>query len=480
MDQLHILVARLGWPSTSTRWWTMQELATRLGETTTRSETESALLDLLGSRKLEAEVVEVLCIFWMAAKGRGYSPAAALTRSIPKPSLLSDLMVASLGLSVQASDMGLREVSEDFVIPDDFDGVQGADLPRIFRTSMSRLQAYSGLPLVRQMAFEWTENRATYADAPYQGDPWHFTRPLGDDFVGQFSARAALRAISAFLRALSVAKQFWRMPSELADAQSLLALPVHPTLALLRPRRPDWLPMSTDFEGDTQAVEAAFRTLLARVETARPGDELIAFNSPVAMSMERCVEVSLVRWSQAPGGNVDDANLAAHLEAFWTSEQLLPSAVGGPLTTTAIVVAPTLEQVMDDECTAWPLAGTLDYYRMGYLQHDLYPSRLFFPTLPGLHQVEITPRDGQLEIKVEAQVVADFCYWNAGWGPARPGLFGGNCGTGLVSRGTAYRESAGTENGALRTFYLWQVRSLHRSSSFGEFSETLMSGALFV
>lgn len=56
---------------------------------------------------------------------------------------------------------------------------------------------------------------------------------------------------------------------------------------------------------------------------------------------------------------------------------------------------------MDNDCKAWPLAGTLDYDRMGYLQHDLYPSRLFFPTVLGLHEVEITPHNGQLEVKTE-------------------------------------------------------------------------------
>ncbi len=480
MDELRILIARLGWPSTSARWWTMQELSARLGEPAVRVETESALLHLLRSRKLEAEVVEVLCIFWMAVQGHSYSPAAELAESTLKPSLLSDLLLTSLGLSVQAGGTDLREVPEDFQIPDDFNGVQGADLPRIFRTSMSALEAYSGLPVVRQMAFEWTENRVAYPDAAYQGDPWHFMRPLGDGFIGHLSARAALRAISAYLRALAVAKQFWAMSSELADQQSLLALPVHPTLALLRPRRPHWFPTSTDFDRDTEAVEAAFRALLARVEVARPGDELIAFNSPVVMSMERCVEVSLVRWSQASGGNVSDSNLAARLNTFWTREQMLPSAIADPFSTTTIVVPPTLEQLMDDDCKAWPLAGTLCYDRMGYLQHDLYPSRLFFPTVPGLHKVEVTPHDGQLEVKVADRVVADLCYWNAGWGPARPRLLRGNCGTALISRCTAYREGAGTESGPLRAFYLWQVRTLHRSNSFDEFSETLTTGAMFV
>jgi len=480
MDDLSILIARLGWPSTSARWWTMQELAARLGEPTAMAKTESALLQLLRSRKLEAEVVEVLFIFWMAVQGFGYSPAAELAENILKPSLLSDLLVDSFDLAAQAIDDGLTEVPDGFKVPDDFNGVQGVDLPRAFRTSMSKLEAYSGLPFVQQMAFEWAENRAAYPDAPYQGNPWHFTRPLGDGFIGQLSARAALRAISAYLRALAVAEQFWNMPQKLANEKSLLALPVHPTLALVRPQRPAWFPTGTDFEGDTETVEAALRTLIARIEAARPGDELIAFNSPVLVSMERCVEVSLVRWSQAAGGNVDDANLVAHLEAFWTREQMLHSSAADPLSTTTIVVPPTREQLIDDDCKAWPLAGTLNYDRMGYLQHDLYPSRLFFPTVPSLHEVEVTPRDGQLDVKVEDRIIADLCYWNAGWGPARPMQLRGNCGTALISRGTAYREGAGPESGPLRAFYLWQVHTLHRSSTFDKFSETLTSGAMFV
>lgn len=480
MNELRILIARLGWPSTSARWWTMQELAARLGEPAMKDGTETALLQFLRSRKLEAEVVEVLCIFWMAARGHGYLPTAELVGSIPKPSLLSDLFLDDLGLSAQADDAGLKEVPGDFKIPNDFDSVQGVDLPRMFRTTLSRLEDRVGFPFVRQMAYEWTQNRAAYPDAPYQGDPWHFTRSLGDGFSGQFSARSALRAISAYLRTLAVAERFWDMPPELADEKALLALPVHPTLALLRSRRPEWFPGRTDFDGDAVAVEAALRALLDRAKAAQPDGELVAFSSPVVMSMERCVEVSLVRWSQAGGSQVDDAGLAVHLKAFWRRGQALPSAGPEPLSTTTLLGTPFLEQLVEVRSKAWPMAGMLDFDRLGYLQLDLYPSRIFLPTLPGVDDVEITPCDGHLEIKVEDQVFADFCYWNAGWGPARPKQLSGNCGAALISRGTAYRESAGSEDGVLRTFYLWQVRTLHRNDSFDEFDETLATGAFFI
>lgn len=479
MKDLRILIARLGWPSTSARWWTIQELAARLGEPATKAETESSLLHFLRSRKLEAEIIEVLCIFWMAKKAFGYSPSLSLAESIHFPSLLSSLLLKSCGLSIKANYTDLEEAPNDFENPDDFNGVQGVDLPLIFRTSMSRLETYSKLPFVRQMAFEWTKNRAAYPDEPYQSDPGYFIRPLGDGFIGQLSARVALRAISAYLRTLTVATHIWKMPSELADQKSLLALPLHPTLALLRPKRPDWFPTPTNFEDDAQTMETSLRALLASAETAHPGDELIAFNSPVVMSMERCVEVSLVRWSQITNSNIEDTDLAKHLDSFWTGWPELSSKTSDPLGTTTVVIPPTLEQLVDEDSTAWPLAGTLDLDRIGYLQHDLYPSRLFLPTIPGVNEVEIMPHEGQLQIKVKDNVIANLSYWNAGWGPARPRQFYGNCGTALISHGTTYRENTGANSEPLRAFYLWQVRTLYRSHSFDKFSETLATGVIF-
>ncbi len=77
MDDLRILVARLGWPSTAARWWTMQELSDRLGAPASKAATEAALLEFLSTRKLEAEVVEALFIFWMAAQAAARARAEA-------------------------------------------------------------------------------------------------------------------------------------------------------------------------------------------------------------------------------------------------------------------------------------------------------------------------------------------------------------------------------------------------------------------
>jgi hypothetical protein len=480
MDDLRILIARLGWPSTSTRWWAMQELAARLGEQTTKAATEAALLQSLHERKLEAEVVEVLCIFWMAAKEFGYVPAPAWASAIPKPSLLAAQLMANLGFAVEDSAGDLKQLPAGFEAPQDFDGVQGVDLPRVFLSHMRMLERWTKLPFVRQMAFEWSSNQAAYPDAPYQGEAGHFSRPMGDGFVGHLSTRTALRAISAYLRALSVGKYFWKMPARLAEEFCRLALPVHPTLAFLRPRRPDWYPASgLDFSGDSKATEVSLKSLLARVEQARPGDELIAFSSPVLISTELCLEVSLVRWSQASGGSVD-ADLAAKLDSFWSNEQTLSSSAAEPFSTTTSVRAGSPDGLIDSESASWPLAGFLDFDRMGYLQHDLYPSRLLLPTLSGRTSIDIVPSGGQLEARVGGESVAEICYWNAGWGPVRPSQLRGNCGTALISRGTAYREVPSHSIKPLRGFYLWQIRTLRRNGSYERFSEELTSGVMLV
>lgn len=480
MDELRILVARLGWPCPATRWWTMQELVAKLGDLALKDNTEAALLQFLRSRKLEAEVVEVLCIFWMAARGHGYTPFAQLAAVVPASSSLSDLFLLDLGLPTPTYAARLEEAPGEFEIPDDFEAVQGSDLPRIFHASLRRLDGYTGLPFVRQMAYEWAANRTAYPDAPYQGDPSHFTRPLGRGFRSQYSARAALRAISAYLRTIGVAKQLWGMSPRLLDQEALLALPVHPTLALLRPIRPHWFPQRSDFDGDAAAVERAIQTMLIGVKVERPEDELIAFSSPVVMTMEQCVEVSLVRWSQATGSQVDDATLAAHLAGYWEHGYVRTRTKDGPLSTTTALLPSPIEELVESNSKAWPMAGKLDFDRTGYLQLDLHLSRVFLPTLPGIDKAEVTPHDGMIEVKVGDEVVADLHYWNAGWGPAHPVQSGGNFGTALVSRGTAYRTTAQLEASTSKQFYLWQVRILHRDSSFDEFGETLTTGTLYV
>jgi hypothetical protein len=235
-----------------------------------------------------------------------------------------------------------------------------------------------------------------------------------------------------------------------------------------------------DFSGDANSIEGILRGVVYSVAAERPGDELIALSTPVEMTMGRCVEVSLVHWLQAGDSEVADQDLASHLDSFWRDMPMLPSAPTTPLDKKTWLGTVPIEQLLDDRSTSLPLAGRMDFGRMGYLQLNLYPSRLFVPMLVGTAQTEVRQVGSTLEVLVDEQVVADYAHWNAGWGPVRPGPLSGACGAALVSRGTKYREIPAAEGHVVRSFYLWQVRLLHRSNTYDEFDETLKSGVFFV
>lgn len=169
-----------------------------------------------------------------------------------------------------------------------------------------------------------------------------------------------------------------------------------------------------------------------------------------------------------------------HHESFWDREQELSSSTLGPLSTTTSVRAVPLDKLRDEDSASWPLAGFLDFDRIGYLQHDLYPSRLFVPTVSGTASFKIAPSGSQMEAKRNNNTLAELVYWNAGWGPTRPYQLRGICGTALISCGTVYREVPSGSAQPLRSFYLWRVRTLKRDSSYGPFDEELTSEALFV
>ena len=89
------------------------------------------------------------------------------------------------------------------------------------------------------------------------------------------------------------------------------------------------------------------------------------------------MEVSVVRWAQAAGGSVAGEGLAEHLKDLWRTGELLASDFQEPLGTTTVLELPAPHEIADEESKAWPLAKPLNFYRLGYLQHDLYPGRLF-------------------------------------------------------------------------------------------------------
>ena len=122
----------------------------------TQEEVEKQLMMELVRCRLEAETVEVICVFWMAAR-QGYTPPSNFASILSHPSLLAALLLSDMGRMLStAPNPPLEMVPEHFKAPARFRELQGFDVPSIYLTRLAQLERESGLPFVRQCAFEWS------------------------------------------------------------------------------------------------------------------------------------------------------------------------------------------------------------------------------------------------------------------------------------------------------------------------------------
>lgn len=475
--ELELLVSRLRWPIASTRWWAMQELSQLLLSTELGEAVSTRLLHQLRSCRLEAEVVEVLFIFWMATT-RGYAPPPDLPEAVNLPSLLVSVLLDEMGLrSSQLLNPQLQVGPSDYAVPSNFFDIQGSKVPRIYLTRLERLESYSGLPFVRQCGFEWSGNQQAYPDAPFQGDLTYFIRPIGDGMTGAFPSRTMLRMLSAYQRTLAVAQEHWRAPGDLMRQFALEALPIDPTLAFLRPTRPPWLPLLGLHIGtDSASVEAFIRQTVQALEAKHDGSVLLALATPTYVSRDELVELSVVRWRQWAAAVIDANQLEARFRARIEEGELGRCKTQELGVRTALPVL-TFDAVMDEESQATPMATIHGIDRLGYLQRDLYPERLYYPVVSGAHKnLSVEPVGDQLSISSDLGQLATVHYWNSGWAPVHPASMGALCGTALVGSKAMFQDMG--EGSPLGHFYLWRLKRLKRPSGYGNFNVEELTGTV--
>lgn len=457
----------------------MQELAVLLLSPETHGEVSKRLMAELTRCRLEAEAVEVLCIFWMAAK-QGFVPEPELARAVTLPSLLAALLLGDMELKLRgAPNPPLQIVPEDYEISAKFWDIQGADVPRIYLTRLRQLEQDTGLPFVRQCAYEWSKTEAAYPEAPFQGDLNYFIRPIGNGTRGGFAARSMLRMTTAYQRTLSVAQTFWRTPADIIFTLAVEAPPIDPTLAFLRPVRPSWLSnFGKHVTADAKSVDTFIRSMLDSLAANQPGAVLLALVSPTYVDSQEIVELSIIRWRQWGITAVDARDLTTR---FYGKQERWGYGVCRAPTWGLTTFVPTaeLEHVLDHATNAVPMAAVYGVSRIGYLQHDLHPWRLYYPVMTGLDgHLTVEPRGSELKISASHRSVSTVCYWNAGWDPVHPADMSGLCGTALV--GEADNPQDQREPPPDRHFYLWRVTRLRRRNGFEPFAiEEPVCGVVF-
>jgi hypothetical protein len=273
---------------------------------------------------------------------------------------------------------------------------------------------------------------------------------------------------SAYQRALEVGRFYWSIPEKVALYLAVDALPLDPTLAFLRPVRPSWIPnLGEEITRDATSVEAFIRSVVSSIATAQPGSALLSLASPIFVNSQEIVELSVVRWRKWGATAVVAHELG---DRFFKRQEdwdygVCQAREWGP---TTLVPMAKLDDVIDQETNAAPMACVYGVNRVGYLQKDLYHSRLYYPVITGFSgELSIEPSGSELKIAAAHGHLATLYNWNAGWSPVHPAPMSGLCGTALV--GTENSLQAQTEAPPDSHFYLWRVTRLKRAYGYESF-----------
>lgn len=464
MDELSLLISRLRWPVPSVRWWVMQELAQLILGEQTKNQTEQALLNDLSLRQFETEAVEVLFVFWLAkSKSKEYVPPAQLGEHIMARSPLSDLLLRETcpGTDVFGKHSAQPEVAPvDFEPSQDFIAAEGVHFPRILRSALIDVEVRLRKPLQQQLAFEWHASKQRVA---FQGQTIDFfLESPREQSTGQFFTQLSARARSAYLRALLVAQEHWKLPQTIAERLSLATLPLDPSTAWLAS-----LPPSAVFTsclpapGEHQPGEFVRNAL-----TAAAGDGAVgAMSWTTFISNDERVDTTLTLWW---GPNSVWPASVRHDEA---ANVYAGTLYGSALSCGSEFVVPEYDNLPDAASGFRPLACKTHPSRYGYIQADVVSRGLFAPILPIQGTTVAAEPSGELlQFRVDSLTLGHYGYWNTSWQPSHPKEIHPRLGTylRLTAAGLAYL--AGESKGHL--FYAWHSRHLSRASNYEQFTVT--------
>ena len=215
------------------KWWALQQLADLLNSQFV-AQAEAELYRALADSKLETEVVELLCVFWLAKKA-GYEPSVILPTHVNAQSPASTLILSDIVKPLLFEGKWrtpLLLAPDTYKVPADFEEAQGTTVPRIYKTLLESLEKPQLPSFSKQYAFEWECTANLYPEAPLQGDIGYFYNYSHGEMTGQFVTRASQRGRSAYLSTLAVAQEICGVRNSLL--MMLFKLHYHLILLLLQ------------------------------------------------------------------------------------------------------------------------------------------------------------------------------------------------------------------------------------------------------
>ncbi|MBF7691502.1 dsDNA nuclease domain-containing protein [Acinetobacter pollinis] len=277
-----LLVTRLHWPFTSIKQWTANELSSLLATIDYSKAVEVKLLKNLESKKLESEVVEILCVFWMACQ-KGYHPTIVLGEYVFARSSLSDQLLNAIESKTcnYGYYQGNFDIDSDLIEREsNFRKNLGYEFPLVYLSTCEYLEEKFFIPLIEDFQHEWNK---TFINEPRFHDTYQYF--LERNNTGQFYTLNSHRARSAYLRVFEVAKRRYGMPNDYANFYSIKALPLEtPYLSFLPFRVPWFTKWNSQEEYSIESLKDYLRNLIQVCNTSNKGQVLGALSFPIKIS----------------------------------------------------------------------------------------------------------------------------------------------------------------------------------------------------
>ena len=291
-----LLLNRLLWPVPLVRWRAARGLRDLMEDPTTRVRTTDALLVALKSAALESDACTILTVLLMV-RNDAVPDLLTVRDHLLQPSILAEIILQEIYGTVAGTDWWRGHSGPPFLgfqASSYFEEHQTHHVPVVLSTNMSALEGKSGLPFMRQWAFEW-QQLCDRTDARFTEFPYYFCDfgEARDGIIGQFSPRQSELYRSAYLRSFSIAVSEWGFSQREAGYYVSELLPSIRGLFEFDPvGRPEWLrDLPERCAANPDDMESIARSLIGAIPDKEKA--LISLHVPLDATVERFADLTL-------------------------------------------------------------------------------------------------------------------------------------------------------------------------------------------
>ncbi|MBC3920074.1 hypothetical protein H8L32_21585 [Undibacterium sp. CY18W] len=469
-------VARLGLPIPMAKLVTIQSIAVALRNKQTEEIYSDALIDWAGSRRLESECLEALCPLLITKP----KPALAtrMQKAIKYPSLASNLLL-SIATNKPIYRTNWKECHSGLV-PELLGLTEqesvlraGFVIPLSFTDKLEELQEISGLPFIRQWAYEYkllSEKMGIRIDE-HQADGYlAYFLDSGREDVGQFVALQGHLARSAYLRTLACAKDVWNMPDEESYFYAQATFPAEPAFLMLVPQAfPDW----------AQDVHNQSATLASNA---------MALASAVVQRIEEAEQAKLMHCSLSV---INEPQFHAELEVFSfikLADNIKPGKVINfyrnllgkvfPLqTNNRSFISRKISRDVTRPLGFAPLITPLIGQEVGYLQTEFLCRLSYMPlSTNSIPALELVGQQDKAILRSGGQNVGTWKWWRWNWKPSHPKGWPSPTACCTYLQPAVVQKMANDLGGSFER--VWVLTTWHRQKEYGEWERSERVGNL--